>query len=73
MLYESRDPPPWREEAAGQREEREFFEELGGVGVADFLGWGIAPKGYSFSTNVQLSGIPEFAIMLSPNDLGQRR
>ena len=30
MLYESRDPPPWREEAAGQREEREFFEELGG-------------------------------------------
>jgi len=31
MLYEPRDPPPWRrQETAGQREAREFFEELGG-------------------------------------------
>ena len=30
MLYEPRDPPPWREGAAGQRETREELEELGG-------------------------------------------
>ena len=30
MLYEPREPPPWREEAAGQRETREELEELGG-------------------------------------------
>jgi len=30
MLYEPREPPPWREEAAAQRETREELEELGG-------------------------------------------
>jgi hypothetical protein len=30
MLYEPPDPPLWRAETAGQREEREVFEELGG-------------------------------------------
>jgi hypothetical protein len=29
MLYEPREPPPWRDEAAGQRETREELEELG--------------------------------------------
>ena len=30
MMYGLPDRPPWRAETAGQREEREFFEELGG-------------------------------------------
>jgi hypothetical protein len=30
MLYEPREPPPWRQETRGQTREREFFEELGG-------------------------------------------
>ena len=30
MLAPPRDPPPWRAKTAGQRKEREFFEELGG-------------------------------------------
>ena len=30
MLHEPREPPPWREEAAAQRETREELEELGG-------------------------------------------
>jgi hypothetical protein len=29
MMYEPADRPPWRTETTGQREEREFFEELG--------------------------------------------
>ena len=30
MLYEPREPPPWRQETRGETEEREFFGELGG-------------------------------------------
>jgi hypothetical protein len=30
MLYEPRESPPWRAKTSAQREEREFFEELGG-------------------------------------------
>jgi hypothetical protein len=30
MLYEPREPPPWRVETVGQRQEREVIEEIGG-------------------------------------------